>query len=192
MSGNLIDRKENKTAQVAMHKNFFDSVDSAIEGGFYLEAVFREYAAIESRLEALLGVLGAPCGRMVLQDGDRRKVQISHRVECLKKIYCASENIGKTKLDNSFFNSLEAWIKNRNIYVHGLYKGEEKYNERSKASEKLAKEGKDLAKYLYNEVKRVRRYISSHPDVVLCTKHCYNSSCNYRDLSMEVKNNENI
>ena len=62
MSEKLIDRKEDKAKQVSMHKNFFDKVDAAIEGGFYLEAVFREYAAIESRLEALLGVLGAPCG----------------------------------------------------------------------------------------------------------------------------------
>lgn len=41
MSVKLIDRKEDKTKQVSMHKNFFYTVDSAIAGGFYLEAVFR-------------------------------------------------------------------------------------------------------------------------------------------------------
>lgn len=140
----------------------------------------------------MLGVLGAPCGRMVLEDKDRKKVQISHRVECLKKIYSENEVLCKTKLDKKFFESLETWIKNRNMYVHGLYKGEERYNERSAASAELAKDGKDLAKKLYNEVKRVRRYIKSHPDIVLCAKYCYNSSCNYKNLSAEVKNNENI
>ena len=172
MSDAIIGRKENKVAQVSMHKSFFDTVDAAIVNEFYLEAMFREYAAIEGRLEALLGVLGASCGRMVLADSDRNNVQISHRVKCLKKIYSASESLGNTKLDKKFFKSLEKWIKDRNAYVHGLYKGEEKYSERSQASEKLAKDGKELARLLYNEVARVRRYIKSHPDIVLCSIQC--------------------
>ena len=43
---------ENK--QVEMHKNFFDKCHVAIENGFFLEAVFIEYAAIEGRLEIIL------------------------------------------------------------------------------------------------------------------------------------------
>ena len=34
-----------------------------IQNGYYLEAILMEYAAIESRLESVCGVLGLPCGQ---------------------------------------------------------------------------------------------------------------------------------
>ena len=68
----MSDITEQKKMQVEMHTDFFDTVDDAIENGFYLEAIFREYAAIESRLEVILGVLGSPCGKKVLPDGRAR------------------------------------------------------------------------------------------------------------------------
>ena len=94
----MSDITEQKKMQVEMHTDFFDTVDDAIENGFYLEAIFREYAAIESRLEVILGVLGSPCGKKVLPDYKRKDVKISHRIECVKKIYSMKPDIGNTKL----------------------------------------------------------------------------------------------
>jgi len=81
-----------------MHMDFFDRTMLAIDNGFYLEAIFREHAAIEGRLEAILGILGAPCNKYA-NPTERRKVNISHRINCMKRIYKSVISIGNTKLD---------------------------------------------------------------------------------------------
>ncbi len=57
-------------------------------------------AAIEGRLEVILGILGAPCNKNA-DPVERRKVNISHRINCLEKIYNSDLQIGNTKLDYS-------------------------------------------------------------------------------------------
>ena len=149
--------------QVKMHIDFFEKTKAAIEGGFYLEAIFREYAAIEARLEVLLGIFGAPCNKNA-KDEDRRKVNVSQRVECMKRMLKAGKPIPSFGLDVAFFNKLENWIKARNTIVHGFYKNELQYAERSRKNEELAQKGLEYVKKLYNEIKRVRRYAVGHPD----------------------------
>ena len=87
--------------QIEMHMDFFDKTTFAIENGYYLEAMFREYAAIEGRLEILLGVLGAPCNKH-LPFNQRKDMKISHRITCLSKHYKNTTGIGKTKLTPHF------------------------------------------------------------------------------------------
>ncbi len=176
----MSDTIEQKKKQVEMHTDFFDTVDEAIENGFYLEAIFREYAAIESRLEVIIGVLGSPCGKKVLPDNKRKDVKISHRIECVRKIYSKKPDIGNTKLTAETIKKISQWTKDRNQYVHGLYKGEMKYKERCEHSKKLAEDGKEYAKMLYNEAKRLRRYISNHPDCCDGMKICYSSGCDFK------------
>ena len=167
-----------KQKQVAMHTDFFDRTKLAIENGFYLEAIFREYAAIEGRLEVILGILGAPCNKNA-SPKERKDVDISHRIHCLKRIYELRPAIGTTKLDNEFFANLKAWCTQRNIIVHGFYKNELKYQERSAQNKKLAEDGLILARMLYNEAKRLRRYQTSHSDIDLLTvAKCFKSGCN--------------
>lgn len=169
---------EDKEKQVAMHKEFFDRAEQAIQHGYYLEAVFIEYAAIEGRLEVLLGVLGAPCNKKAA-DKDRRKVDISHRITCLKKIYKDISMTGNTKLDANYFKKLDKWIKDRNTIVHGYYKNELCYRERSAKNRELAVNGLELANMLYNEAKRLRRYKRAHHDADLSqVSVCYETSCN--------------
>ena len=181
----MSDSIEQKKRQVEMHADFFDTVDKAIENGFYLEAIFREYAAIESRLEVILGVQCSPCGKKVLTDNQRKDVMISHRVACVEKIYKSNCDIGNTKLDKKFFDKLKKWINNRNQYVHGLYKGEMKYKERCADSKKLAVDGKELARMLYNETKRLRRYVSTHPECSYGLKNCNSGGCAFKAVYEE-------
>ena len=170
--------EENKQKQVAMHTDFFDRTKLAIENGFYLEAIFREYAAIEGRLEVILGILGAPCNRNA-DPSERRKVNITHRMNCLKRIYKSEPKIGNTKLDTKFFTKLEKWRDKRNTIVHGFYKNELQYQERSAQNKKLAEDGLEMARMLYNEAKRLRRYQTSHPDIdLLSVAKCFESGCN--------------
>ena len=178
---------EDKEKQVAMHEDFFDRTEEAICDGYYLEAIFREYAAIEGRLEVLLGVLGAPCNRNAA-DEDRRKVAIFHRIACLKRIYKDASQVGNTKLDTNYFKKLERWIKERNTIVHGYYKNELSYRERSANNRKLSEGGLVLTKTLYNEAKRLRRYKKTQHDTdVSKAAVCYETSCSLNEKSGETK-----
>ena len=56
--------------QRLMHKDFFDRCVFAINQGFYMEAILMEYAAIESRMETLLSILGLPCNKFLPDEMD--------------------------------------------------------------------------------------------------------------------------
>ena len=125
--------KENiKKRQVDMHRDFFSRAEYAVENRFYLEAIFLEYAAIEGRLEVILGVLGFPCNKE-LADEKRKHVNISDRIECLRKYRNNNPDVFKrTKLPNNYFTKhgkLQSWIKKRNTFVHGLLKNVDEYAE---------------------------------------------------------------
>ena len=171
----------NKTSlQTKMHMDFFDRTELAINSGFYLEAIFREYAAIEGRLEVILGLLGLPCNNKA-PDKDRRDIQLSHRINCLKIIYKSSSSIGSSKIDPSFFTQLDKWRNDRNIIVHGYYKNELKYHERSSNNKLMATDGLVFARKLYNEVKRLRRYKLSHPEIdITADSRCYSEKCSMK------------
>ena len=165
------DRKK----QCEMHKNMFDRTNYAIENGFYLEAVFMEYAAIEGRLEVMLGILGAPCNRL-LPDIERRKFNISQRVKCVKRAFNNDKDIFEfSKLNNRYFNKLENWLIKRNQYIHGLYKNEVEYEVRV-SNREFAEKGLDLCRLLYNEVNRLKRLQKKSPDLFnnlsVCNNNC--------------------
>lgn len=178
--------ESDKQKQVAMHTDFFDQTKTAMEHGFYLEAIFREYAAIEGRLESLLSVLGAPCSKS-LPPELRKDIKISHRINCVSRIYKKSANLGNTKLTKKYFEDLKAWTIKRNTYIHGLYKNEHEYNARSASCMELAEEGLVLARMLYNEVKRLRRFMKMHPDqLAISEKRCFAGGCKAKvDQNME-------
>lgn len=178
------ERKDDPKLQKDMHKNFFDETAKAIGAGYYLEAIFREYAAIEGRLEVMLGLLGAPCSKF-RDDKTRRGIDFSHRVECLKKTYRSGKVPGKTRLDAPFFKKLENWRDKRNRIVHGFYKNELQYRQRSRDNKTLAETGLDLAKALYNEANRLKRLRRSHPEVDLAAADCFSSGC---DLGKRIRN----
>ena len=162
-----------------MHKNFFDRCENAIENEFYMEAILMEYAAIESRLEVMLGLLGMPCNKFI-EISKRKKIQISHRISCVKKIHKKSRLFEKTKLSSKFFDDLERWITKRNMYVHGLYKNEIEYHSRIKGAKELAKKGLDFTRLLYDEVNRLKRLKKNHfkeYETLMLTVECSTSKC---------------
>lgn len=169
---------EIQSKQVEMHKDLFDRCQDAINSQFYLEAVFLEYAAIEGRLEVILGLLDAPCNKN-LDSNLRRRVNISNRIQCLKK---ARKNLivfEKTKLEITLFDKkseLMKWIDKRNRFIHGLYKNEIEYKGRMADAKYLAEKGLEICKRLYNETKRLRRLKKSKPELFeeidLCGELC--------------------
>lgn len=165
-----------------MHQSFFDRCENAIENEFYMEAIFMEYAAIESRLEAMLGLIGMPCNKF-LEASERKKIQISHRISCAKKFRKTSLLFENTRLSNKFFDNLENWIAKRNIYVHGLYKNEIEYNSRIKGAKELAEKGLNYTRLLYNEVNRLKRLKKNHFEQFegfVSNIECTSSNCNFK------------
>ena len=160
--------KELGLKSTKMHKSFFDKAQIAIDEGYYLEAIMFEYAAIEGRLEVICGLLGCPCNKN-LPDGIRKDIKIGKRIECLKVLYkshpACSESV--TKLDSKYWKKLKEWTRDRNIYVHGLFKRPELYVERLDSRKQLADDGLELARVLYNEAKRLRRIEKNHPVLMI-------------------------
>lgn len=166
---------ETQSRQVEMHKNFFDRCQLACDHGFYMEAILMEYAAVESRLEILLGVVGLPCNKY-LDDTMRIKINISQRTTCLEHAVKNNPAFQSSKLNKAFFKKLWDWIKERNRYIHGLYKNELLYKQRMKDAKKVAENGYDLCKVLYNEAHRLRRACKKNPELleypVACESQC--------------------
>ena len=167
---------ENQSNQVAMHTDFFDRCKCAIEHGFYMEAILMEYAAMESRMEIILGVAGLPCNKH-LDDDQRKMINISHRIKCLHHLIKHATLFQNTKLDNKFFKGLGKWIPARNQYIHGLYKNELVYKQRMGSAKELAEKGYEYCRLLYNEAHRVRRTIKNHPEYLDETIACTSDRC---------------
>ena len=171
--------KSSGEMQRLMHKDFFDRCDSAIKQGFYMEAILMEYAAIESRMETLLGVLKLPCNKF-LPDEIRKKVQISHRISCANIYRKQNVIFEKTKLGRNFFDKLQKWIEKRNEYIHGLYKNELKYSQRIKDAKEFSEKGLEYCRLLYNEVNRLKRLEKTQPQLFEMKLEC-KSKCSLGD-----------
>lgn len=164
-----------------MHKDFYDRSKTAIEAGFYLEAIFLEYAAIEGRLEIILGMLGLPCNKD-LEIMTRKEVRISSRIKCLNQYRKNCPTVfNASKLEWNFFSShgkMNRWIRERNTFIHGLYKDAATYNSRKHLCREIAEDGLKIARGLYNEARRIRRMRNTHPELleVEC-RICQNENC---------------
>ena len=177
MQGNEVDNgKILAKKQAKMHKDFFDKCSLAIEDGFYLEAVFLEYAAIEGRLEILCGVIGLPCNKD-RDDNVRKSIQISHRINCLDKLRKQHMIFQSSKLERNYFKNLGNWINDRNRFVHGLYKNVIEYSPRMNYCKQLAVTGMKYSRLLYNEVNRMKRLNKKHNDLFAVGVECFSSKC---------------
>ena len=168
-----------KEKQVAMHKDFFDRCRLAIDEGFYMEAILMEYAAMESRLEIILGVVGLPCSKD-LENSMRNNINISHRIRCVKWLVQDSPLFKSSKLEKKFFEKLHGWTMERNKYVHGLYKNAALYDQRKEYASMLAKDGLEYCRQLYNEAHRLRRAIEKEPELLAHAIRCHSKQCRSR------------
>ena len=168
--------------QRLMHKDFFDRCVFAINQGFYMEAILMEYAAIESRMETLLSILGLPCNKF-LPDEIRKKIPISHRLECANALRKQSNIFENTKLSNIFFDTLLKWTQKRNEYIHGLYKNELKYSQRIKSAKEFSEKGLEYCRLLYNEVNRLKRLLKTQPQLFENRVNCKSNKCNLGEIN---------
>ena len=167
---------ETQMKQVEMHKDFFDRCKFALDNGFYMEALLMEYAAIESRLEIILGVIGLPCSKY-LEFELRKKINISNRIACLDHARKNSSIFQNSKLEKNFFKKLKKWTDTRNQYIHGLYKNELIYKQRMSDVKTIAEKGYEYCRLLYNEAQRVRRVCKKNPELLDGTIVCQSEKC---------------
>ena len=161
-----IENKELGKMQSKMHADFFNRAKAAKDSGYYLETIFLEYAAIEGRLEVILGMLGLPCNKD-LDNQVRKDIKISARISCLDKFRKKCPSVFEdSKLDLEFFSprgKLRTWIISRNTYVHGLYKDALNYKNRTGQCKEIAENGLNIVNDLYNEAGRIRRLLKAIP-----------------------------
>ncbi len=162
-----------------MHTDFFDRCKDAIEHSFYFEAILMEYAALEARLEILLGIIGLPCNKF-LPDDKRRAIQISHRLNCAANLRKTHALFEKTKLPKNFFDKLSAWVVKRNEYIHGLFKNEIIYSKRMANAKAFAESGFEYCRLLYNEVNRIKRLLKKTSSIKNNGIICNSNKCNER------------
>lgn len=149
-----------------VHNEFFERCQLAIDNGFYLEAILLEYSAMEARMKVIMSLLGKPCSLC-------EETEITNRIGLSTKLKCF-----KTFMDNNpkFFKDagftrttlkkMVEWCNSRNARIHGLYSDTEKYEKIMGKNKKLAVEGLEYTKMLYEEAKQLRYVNRYHHEIL--------------------------
>ena len=116
-------------------------LSSALRSGFYLEAVFIEYAIIEDRLESALTHAGAfnPNGQGT----------ITSKLSTLEKLCENRRGLARRYFSAELLAAIRAWKDLRNPLVHELMK----QRATTEDFEAVAREGETLVKTLKSKVR---------------------------------------
>lgn len=163
--------------QRVMHKDMFDKVKNALQNGFYFEALFLEYSAIEGRLEVISGLLSMPCNKDI-ESNKRRSINISNRIKCIGTAYKKEKFLQSSRyISPKFWQNLAKWIGNRNVFMHGLLKNVELYDNRLAEITTVAENGFNFLSCLYNEAHRIKRLYTK--DNRICSSSLCLQNCRY-------------
>ena len=88
-------------------------LSSALRSGFYLEAVFIEYAIMEDRCESILAHAGV--------FNHEKYVNITRKVRRLEAL-CQSNEIASKYFSQELLESILVWKEKRNQFIHALMK----------------------------------------------------------------------
>ncbi|MBR2845064.1 MAG: hypothetical protein IKF00_07665 [Solobacterium sp.] len=149
-----------------VHNEFFERCQLAIDHGFYLEAILLEYSAMEARMKVIMSILGKPCS-LCGETEITNRVGLSTKIKCLKVFV---NNNPKFYKDAAFtrttLTKMMEWCNSRNARIHGLYSDTEKYEKIMKKNKKLAIDGLEYTKMLYEEAKRLRSINRYHHEIL--------------------------
>ena len=135
------------------YREQFKRLNSALNSGFNLEAMFIEYAIMEDRTESILR--HADKWEAYLKSRKGREPNIDSKVKYIQKL---AEN-RKDLLHKYFFDELLdrilAWKEDRNRLIHALLKQQLEHNE----IKALAEQGKQLVDELRKQAGNYNRVI---------------------------------
>ena len=120
---------------------------SALRSGFYLEAVFIEYAIIEDRLESALTHAGA--------FNPNRQGTITSKLKKLEKLCENKRGLARKFFSAELLAAIRAWKDRRNPLVHELMKQRATTGD----FEAVAREGEALVKTLKSKVGSFNRAV---------------------------------
>ena len=122
-------------------------LSSALRSGFYLEAVFIEYAIIEDRLESALTHAGA--------FNPNRQGSITSKLKKLEQLCGNKRGLARRYFSAELLAVIRAWKDRRNPLVHELMK------QRATTAdfESVAREGEALVKTLKSKVGSFNRAV---------------------------------
>jgi len=148
-SENMEQIKDNMQ-KYANYKEQMGRLKKALTQGFYLEAVFIEYAIVEDRLESVLrhsGKWSFKPGEFVTLERKRNKVaNMAEEKKSLAHKYFPAE----------LTDGIEIWKNNRNRIIHALMK----QNLHTEDLQALAEEGQELVRTLCGKTTLYNRALS--------------------------------
>ena len=149
-----------------VHNEFFERCQLAIDNGFYLEAILLEYSAMEARMKVIMSILGKPCS-LCEENEITNRIGLATKIKCLKSF---ADNNPKFYKEAGFtrttLKKMVDWCNSRNARIHGLYSDTEKYEKIMGKNKKLAIEGLEYTKMLYEEAKRLRSINRYHHEML--------------------------
>lgn len=144
---NMSDTISNKQKQLNYQEQF-KRLDRALKQGFYLEAMFIEYAIIEDRCDSVLRYEGN-------QINSKNFVSIDKKLGKISKIAEQKKTLPNRYFSDSLIDDIVAWKGERNSLIHALLKKELT----TEGLEKVAVEGYELARKLCNKANNYKRAI---------------------------------
>ena len=144
---------EENRKKYEMYKIMLGNLNRSIDKGYYLQAVFIEYAMLEDRANSIIRVL---MGKQVLDALKERNAGLDKKICKIKNFVNNNSNDAWIKkfLNNNLLDSIIAWKDERNKIVHALM---EQFSSQD-SLQGIAEEGKNLAR----EFKDVANKVKNH------------------------------
>lgn len=137
-----------KTANQIKYENYKEQskrMNSAMNKGFYLEALFIEYAIIEDRTESVLRHAGK--WEPYLKKRGRYDPTLNSKVDYIRKVKDSNrKDLLNKYFSNELLDSIITWKEDRNRLIHALLKQKLEHNE----IKSIAEQGK----LLVDEIKK--------------------------------------
>lgn len=146
---NTGDRSEN-LQKYENYKEQFKRLDKALKAGFYLEAIFIEYAIMEDRTSSILRYEN----NSIKMKSDRQP-GIEKKLNKIKTISREKGSLPNRYFQDEFIDRIIAWKEERNRMIHALLKQQLTTEELAF----LAEEGKTLARELSNKAGNYKRAV---------------------------------
>ena len=146
----------NKAENQLKYENYreqFKRLNSALNNGFNLEAMFIEYAIMEDRTESILRHADKWDAYMKKQNG--RDPTINSKVKYIQKLAAFQNDLLHRYFSDDLLDQILIWKDQRNRLIHALLKQQFEHNE----VRELAAQGKQLVDELRKRAGNYNRAI---------------------------------
>ena len=145
-----------KTENQLKYENYreqFKRLNSALNNGFNLEAMFIEYAIMEDRTESILR--HADKWEAYIKSRKGREPGIDSKIRYIQKLAEQKKTIPNKYFSDDLLDRILIWKEDRNRLIHALLKQQLEHNEVSE----LAAQGKQLVDELRNRANKYNRAV---------------------------------